>query len=115
MESPQSQPQSERKRKADRSGEGAPIPATYAGGPSAYLPNSAYFASGAGLPCNLIASDLATAGFTQVAGGGTSEKASAFLITPPGGAQIQISPPGTGTRRTYDLMSQIQLVAGTAP
>ena len=77
---------------------------------TAYLPNSAYFADGQGPPCNTLRSDISGKGFTKINGPTDSQKCTILSITPPGGARIQISPPGTTPRVPYDLESTITLV-----
>ena len=49
-------------------------------GSSRLLPASAYFAQGAGLPCDRIRRDLGNAGFTQITGPSDSQQASELWI-----------------------------------
>ena len=77
---------------------------------AAYLPASAYFAQGAGPPCDQLRRDLASNGFTNVSGPSDSRDAGELWITPPGEPRVQISPSGTIPRKPYDIESTIVLV-----
>jgi len=79
---------------------------------SKLLPQSAYFAQGAGPACDQLRRDLANDGFTKVMGPSDSRQAGELWITPPGSTRVQISPPGTVPKKPYDIESEIVLVGG---
>jgi hypothetical protein len=79
----------------------------------AFLPNSAYFDSGNGPDCDALRTALTDCGFLRVVGPRDPAPCSAFLITPPGGRETQLSPPGTAARQEYDLTSLITIMTAT--
>lgn len=78
---------------------------------SSALPRLAFFGAGSEPPGSALVAALNGAGFRDIRGGG--EFIFVLSITPPGGSEQQISPPGRDTKREFDVTSVITLIGGT--